>query len=92
MDKSKLNSVIEKLNDKIKNLHSDIVDLKNENDDLKLKGGALSPVIFDKLNSQLNLKETELLQKESKIKQLESDLERTVASLRDFHSRMVKLD
>ena len=32
------------------------------------------------------------MQKESKIKQLESDLERTVGNLRDFHSRMVKLD
>ena len=50
-DKNQLNEVIEKLHEKIKGLNSEIVDLKNENDDLKNKGGALSPVMFDKLNS-----------------------------------------
>ena len=62
------------------------------NEDLKLRGGLLSPLQFDKLNSELNLAKTELTQKDSKIRHLECDLERVIEALKDFHSRMVKLD
>mmetsp|Transcript_12260 Transcript_12260/g.19006 ORF Transcript_12260/g.19006 Transcript_12260/m.19006 type:complete len:115 (+) Transcript_12260:3032-3376(+) len=54
------------LQDQIANLEKEItslkgsnLDLRNEIDDLKIKGGALSPVLFDKLNSKLNLCQTD---------------------------------
>ena len=52
----------------------------------------MSPVVFDKLQSDLNLEKTENIEKSSRIAQLEQELERAVASLKDFHERMVKLD
>ena len=52
---------------KIKTINAEFVDMRNENDDLKLKGGKLSPVLFDKLESELNLQKTENIQKASKI-------------------------
>ena len=55
VDKVVLNENIEQLEDKIKQQRADYVDLQNECDDLKLKGGSLSPIAFDKLNSQINL-------------------------------------
>ena len=59
---------------------------------MKCKGGELSPVKFDKLNSELSLLKEELNQKTVRIEQLEGDLIRTVNALKDFHLRMVKLD
>ena len=49
-------------------------------------------MLFDKLRSQLNLAETDIITKDAKITQLEADLARTIRSLKDFHQRMVKLD
>lgn len=40
--------------------NEELIDLKNINEDLKLRGGLLSPLQFDKLNSELNLAKTEL--------------------------------
>ena len=71
---------------------AEITDLKNSLDDLKCKGGELSPVVFDKLQSQLNLRDAEIKAKDSKIIVLESDLMRAIDSLKDFHQRIVKLD
>jgi hypothetical protein len=61
------------------------VDLANEINDLKLKGGELSVIYFDKVNSQLGISKSDIVQKDLKIKSLENDLLRTVAALKDFH-------
>ena len=59
-DKVELNRVIDKLEAKILEQRNEIVDQQNKCDDLRLKGGELSPVNFDKLNSQLNLANSEI--------------------------------
>lgn len=41
--------------------------------------------MYDKLTSQLNIKESELQQKQNKINELQSELTRTIAALSDFH-------
>lgn len=71
---------------------AEIVDLQNETEDLKQKGGTLSQVSFDLLESRLTVERQENQQKAARIQQLEADLSRTVAALKDFHSRLVKLD
>ena len=87
-----MNETIEGLEIKIATQRSEIINLKNQNDDLKCKGGELSPVKFDKLNSELSLAKEDINQKTVKIEQLQADLNRTVNALKDFHLRMVKLD
>jgi len=44
-----LNAVIARLEAKIDDHLLEITELQNMNDDLKIKGGELSPVMFDKL-------------------------------------------
>ena len=58
---------IKGLESTISDQRAEIVNLKNENDDLKFKGGELSPVKFDKLNSELSLAREEINQKTVKI-------------------------
>ena len=57
-----------------------------------MKGGELSPVNFDVLNSQLNIAHAEIKQKDLQISQLAADLKRTKDALLDFHQQMIKLD
>ena len=57
-----------------------------------MKGGELSPVYFDKLNSQLNVANADIKQKDLAVVQLTSDLKRTKEALLDFHQQMIKLD
>lgn len=71
---------------------SNIQDLKNEIDDLKLKGGELSQMYFDKQTSQYAVLQTRNKQQESEIKQLKQDLERAVNSLKEFHSKLMRLE
>ena len=51
----------------MKKISEELVDLRNANDDLRLRGGALSPLQFDKLNSELNISRNDNLQKDAKI-------------------------
>ena len=55
------------MEEKLKQQHAEHVDLQNENDDLKCKGGALSKVHFDLLESRINLANSSNLEKDSKI-------------------------
>jgi uncharacterized coiled-coil DUF342 family protein len=87
-----LKSQISELDQKLVDIRDKNVDLANEINDLKLKGGELSVIYFDKVNSQLGISKSDIVQKDLKIKSLENDLLRTVAALKDFHQRMVKLD
>ena len=63
-DKVKLEDNIATLDAKIIDQRNQIVELSNENDDIKMKGGELSPVNFDVLNSQLNIAHAEIKQKD----------------------------
>ena len=73
------------LDAKIIEQRNQIVALSNENDDIKMKGGELSQVNFDVLNSQLNIAHAEIKQKDLQISQLAADLKRTKDALLDFH-------
>ena len=55
LEHKRLEDVNDAHEQKIKTINAEFVDMRNENDDLKLKGGKLSPVLFDKLESELNL-------------------------------------
>lgn len=50
-EKEMLTQNILRLEERGNEQRAEITHLKNENDDLKYKGGELSPVHFDKLNS-----------------------------------------
>lgn len=91
-EKEVLNQNIAQLEERIKQQRAEIVDLKNETEELKQKGGTLSQVSFDLVQSRLTLERSDNRQKAARIQQLEADLSRTVAALKDFHSRLVKLD
>lgn len=91
-EKEVLNQNIVNLEEEIKQQRGQIVDLQNESEDLKQKGGMLSQANLDLVQSRLDLERSDNLQKNARIQQLEADLVRTVAALKDFHSRLVKLD
>ena len=50
-EKNLLQETIANLEARVSEQRAEITNLGNENDDLKIKGGELSPVHFDKLNS-----------------------------------------
>lgn len=76
----------------VRSKDAEIVDLRNRIDDLETQGGPLSQTTLQKLRADLARQQTDNEQKASKIAQLEQDLSRAVSSLRDFHTRMVKLN
>jgi uncharacterized coiled-coil DUF342 family protein len=66
-EKEVLNQTILKLEERIKAQRAEIVDLQNETEDLKQKGGTLSQVSFDLLESRLTVERQENQQKAARI-------------------------
>ena len=66
-EKEVLNQTILKLEERIKVQRAQIVDLQNETEDLKQKGGTLSQVSFDLLESRLTVERQENQQKAARI-------------------------
>ena len=91
-DKAALGAKIEALEGTVRSKDAEIVDLRNRIDDLETQGGPLSQTTLQKVRAELARQQTDNEQKASKICQLEQDLNRAVSSLRDFHTRMVKLN